>query len=44
MKKPNCPLTGEWIRKMVYVYMTKDDSATAKREMGHLSTAPERER
>lgn len=26
----------------MYVYMTEDDSATAKRETGHLSTAPER--
>ena len=32
-KQPKCPLTGEWIKKMGYIYTVRYDSAIKENEI-----------
>ena len=36
MEAPKCPLTGEWIKKMWYVYTMEYYSAIKRNEIGSL--------
>ena len=33
-KKPKCPLTDKWIKKMWYIHTTEYSSATKRKEIG----------